>query len=86
MGIQINVIIFQSFFLTLLLSVTSLVYTAFRGDAITTDLDISGLVKVLTSDEEAAKNVLVTLGYVSFDNICKHGDDLVYYYRQGLLH
>ena len=57
--------LFQSFFLTLLLSVTSLAYTAFRGDAISTDLDIDGLVKVLTSDEEAAKNILVTLGYVS---------------------
>ena len=43
---------------------TSLAYTAFRGDAISTDLDIDGLVKVLTSDEEAAKNILVTLGYV----------------------
>jgi hypothetical protein len=57
--------IFQSLFLTLLLSVTSLAYTAFRGDAISTDLDIDGLVRVLTSDEEAAKNILVTLGYVS---------------------
>ena len=48
---------------------TSLAYTAFRGDAISTDLDIDGLVTVLTSDEDAAKNILVTLGYVSYQII-----------------
>jgi len=57
------VIFAQSFFLSLVLSTASIAYTAFRGSAISTDLDIAGLVKVLTSDEEAAKNILVTMGY-----------------------
>jgi len=57
------VVFAQSFFLSLVLSTASIAYTAFRGSAISTDLDIAGLVKVLTSDEEAAKNILVTMGY-----------------------
>ena len=63
---------------------TSLAYTAFRGDAISTDLDIDGLVKVLTSDEEAAKNILVTLGYVSYQIRWEEVDHFLFHFRQVL--
>ena len=47
----------------------SVAYTAFRGDQISSDLEVSSVVNDLTRDQTAAQNIVSTLGYVSIKDI-----------------
>jgi len=49
--------------LTVVLGGASLVYTAIRGDQISSDLELNSVISDLTRDQTAAQNIFSTLGY-----------------------
>ena len=51
--------------LTVVLGGASIVYTAIRGDQISSDLELDSVISDLTRDQTAAQNIISTLGYVS---------------------
>merc|ERR1711953_586936 len=49
--------------LTVVLGGASIVYTAIRGDQISSDLELDSVISDLTRDQTAAQNIGATLGY-----------------------